>query len=126
MVSVPLLIEVYGILLHVNPITPGHPLTLGIAFVLTALIVKGCEANAGKNGVPDQRVFKISALLFGLVRTFELIIVLWIPKEIFHTGFRTNLFFFVLFAKVYAYLSYIYWVNRLASPADVSAIDSGD
>ena len=112
MIGMPLLIEFYGIAFHVNPISPNQPLTLAIAFVLTGLVVRQCEVNAGNLGVPDEKSSRVKAFLFSLVRTLDIIIICWLPREIFDTAYRADWANFVILEKYqHILITYIGYLN---------------
>lgn len=120
LLTAPFLVLAGGVLTRTDPLSFDTPWGFMVGFPLTFWVVRRCGAHSGRSiWIPNEEKEKVSALLFGFARTFEIIVLLWLPQQVFHLDLRSEFLLFLVIAKMTVYLSYGFWVIRLSTDPDV-------
>ena len=112
----PFVIETIGFLTHTNPLGLDSPWGFIFAIPTFAWMARRASYHAGKTpGVPCELKQKIASLCFGIARTFEIVILIWLPLELFNAKIDNDWVSFVIIAKLTVYLNFVYWLMRLSA-----------
>jgi signal transduction histidine kinase len=110
----PLVILGIGFLSRTDPLSIQSFYGIPIGMIISGWLVRQCDRVSEWHPLVPKKN-KPSAFLFGFTRTCEIILILWIPDDLWdkeHLSIETLLFLAAV--KVVAYMNYLYWTYQLS------------
>lgn len=114
----PLVILGIGFLSRTNPLSIHAFYGIPAGIVISGWLVRQCDRVSEWHPLFPKRN-KPSAFLFGFTRTWEIIVILWIPDDLWDKDhLSSEMLFFLVVVKVVAYMNYLYWTYQLSKRSE--------